>query len=295
MVSERHVDRVQATAPPPALAAIPSVTLIAPSGQQALLGMRDLFEFRGLLYFLMWRDIKVRYKQTALGVLWAVIQPLAQMVVFSIFFGQLGKLSQQSSVPYPLLTLCALIPWQFFATAVGQASNSLVANERLLTKVFFPRLIVPLAAVFGALFDFAISLVLLLFGMAYFGAVPSLRVLALPGFLLVAIVTALAVGLWLSALNVKYRDVRYAIPFVLQIWMFVSPVAYPASIVPPVWRTLYGLNPLAGVVEGFRWSLLGGEPPTPSLMGISFLMTMVLLVTGMAYFRRLEQTFADIV
>ncbi len=273
----------------------PAVAELAPPGQRPWLNLGEIGEFSGLLYFLIWRDVKVRYKQTALGVLWAVIQPLATMVVFSVFFGSLGKLNQQSKIPYPLLTLCALLPWQFFANAIGAASASLVANERLLTKVYFPRIIIPLAAVLGSLFDFAISFGLLLLAMLYFGAAPNLAVILLPAFLLVAITASLAVGLWLSALNVKYRDVRYAVPFVMQVWMFVSPVAYPIDIVPERWRALYGLNPMAGVIDGFRWALLGGDQPAFVLVAISFAASLVLLVSGLWYFKSVEETFADVV
>jgi len=254
----------------------------------------ELWEYRELLYFLTWRDIKVRYKQTALGAAWAVIQPFFTMVVFSVFFGRLAKVPSDG-LPYPIFAYCALLPWQLFAYALTEASNSLITNKQLITKVYFPRLVVPISTVMVGLIDFAIAFVILGGMMLYYGVVPTLAVLALPLFLLLAIATALSVGLWLAALNVKYRDVRYTIPFLTQFWLFATPVAYPSSLIPEPWRALYGLNPMAGVVEGFRWILLGkAEGPGPLLV-VSTLVVMAMLIGGLIYFQQVESTFADLV
>jgi lipopolysaccharide transport system permease protein len=267
---------------------------IGPASGWTSIGLRELWEYRELLYFLTWRDIKVRYKQTALGAAWAIIQPFLMMVVFSLFFGRLAKVPSDG-IPYPIFTFCALLPWQLFAHALTESSNSLVANERLITKVYFPRLVVPIAAVVGGLVDFAVAFVILLGMMLYYGIVPTWAIVTLPGFLLLAILTALGVGLWLSALNVQYRDVRYTINFLIQFWLFATPVVYSSSIVPARWRPLYGLNPMAGVVEGFRWALLGKSNPPGALLGVSIAMVVLILIGGLYYFRRMEQQFADIV
>lgn len=272
---------------------LPILKIRPPEGW-ASLGLSELWEYRELLYFLTWRDIKVRYKQTALGAAWAVIQPLFMMVVFSLFFGRLGGIPSDG-LPYPIFAFCALLPWQLFAHALSESSNSLVANERLITKVYFPRLIVPISAVLGGLVDFVIVFVILLGMMAYFGITPTVMIVTLPLFLLLAVMTALGVGLWLSALNVQYRDVRYTTNFLTQFWLFVTPVAYPSSIVPERWRWVYGLNPMAGVVEGFRWALLGKTEGPGALLGVSVASVLLILVGGLYYFRRMEQTFADIV
>lgn len=267
---------------------------IRPSGRWMSVGLRELWEYRELLYFLIWRDVKVRYKQTALGAAWAILQPLMMMVVFSLFFGYLAGLPSDG-IPYPIFTFCALLPWQLFAHALTESSNSLVANERLITKVYFPRLVVPIAAVLGGLVDFAIAFVILLLMMLYYGVVPTWAIVTLPGFILLAIITALGVGLWLSALNVQYRDVRHTMGFLIQFWLFVTPVAYSSSLVPERWRPLYGLNPMVGVVEGFRWALLGKSEPPGALLGVSVAVVVLLLVGGLYYFRRMEQEFADVV
>ncbi len=267
---------------------------IEPPRGWASIGLRELWEYRELLYFLTWRDIKVRYKQTALGAAWAIIQPLFMMLVFSLFFGRLAKVPSDG-VPYPIFTFCALLPWQLFAHALTESSNSLVGNQNLITKVYFPRLVVPIAAVLGGLVDFLVAFVLLLLMMLYYGIVPGWTIVTLPAFLLLAVMTALGVGLWLSALNVKYRDVRYTIAFIVQFWLFATPVAYPSSIVPPKWRALYGLNPMAGVVEGFRWALLGKQHAPGAMLWVSVAVVLVILVGGLFYFRRMEDTFADIV
>ena len=236
----------------------------------------------------------MRYKQTALGAAWAVIQPLFMMLVFSLFFGRLAGVPSDG-VPYPVFTFCALLPWQLFAHALTESSNSLVGNQNLITKVYFPRLVVPMSAVLGGLVDFAIAFVILLGILAFYGLVPGWQILALPAFVLLAVMTALAVGLWLSALNVQYRDVRYTINFLVQFWLFATPVAYPSSIIPAQWRVVYGLNPMVGVVEGFRWSLLG-KPQSPGVVVlVSTIVVVALLVGGLYHFRRMEQQFADVV
>ena len=270
------------------------VLILRPSTGFLRLHLRDLWEYRELLYFLVWRDIKVRYKQTALGAAWAILQPVMTMVVFSIFFGRLAKVPSDG-VPYPIFAYCALLPWQLFAFALTESSNSLVASQNLITKVYFPRLVIPISSVLAGLVDFAIAFVILLVMMAYYGIMPTAAVALLPLFLLLAVMTALAVGLWSSALNVKYRDVRYTIPFLTQFWMFATPVAYPASLIPERWRPLYGLNPMAGVVEGFRWALLGKEHAPGPLLWVSVAAVVVLLIGGLRYFKKTESTFADIV
>jgi len=257
-------------------------------------GLKELWEYPELLYFLTWRDIKVRYKQTVLGAAWAIIQPFFMMVVFSLFFGYLAKVPSDG-IPYPIFAYCALLPWQLFAHALTESSNSLVANERLITKVYFPRLVVPISAVLGGLLDFAIAFVILLLMMAYYGVRPTWAIVTLPAFLLLAMLTALGVGLWLSALNVKYRDVRYTISFLIQFWLFATPVAYSSSLVPARWRALYGLNPMAGVVEGFRWALLGKSEGPGALLAVSVAVVILILIGGLYYFRRMEAEFADVV
>jgi lipopolysaccharide transport system permease protein len=270
------------------------ITLIRPSTGWVPLRLRELWEYRELLYFLTWRDIKVRYKQTALGAAWAVIQPFFTMVVFSIFFGRLARVPSDGA-PYPVFAYAALVPWTYFATALTQSANSLVDHARLITKVYFPRLLVPAAAVLAGLVDFAIAFVVLLGMLLYYGVPITGRILTIPLFLLLASVTALGGGLWLSALNVRYRDVRYAIPFLIQFWLFASPVAYPASLVPAKWRPLFGLNPMTGVVEGFRWALLGRADAPDRLVAVSALTVITVLLGGLFYFRRVEKGFADVV
>ncbi|MBM4423654.1 MAG: ABC transporter permease [Chloroflexi bacterium] len=268
--------------------------VIEPSKGWVPIRLREIWEYRELLYFLVWRDVKVRYKQTVLGAAWAIIQPFFTMVVFSIFFGRLAKMPSDG-IPYPIFTYCALLPWQLFAYSLNQSSNSLVANQGLITKVYFPRLIVPASSVLAGLVDFAIAFVILIGMMLFYGIRPTLAILALPLFVLVAIATALGVGLWLSALNVQYRDVAYTIPFLTQFWLFATPIAYPTSIVPAALRPLYGLNPMAGVVEGFRWALLGTANLSWPLLGVSVSVVALLLVGGLFYFRRMEKSYADVV
>jgi lipopolysaccharide transport system permease protein len=273
----------------------PAVHLrIKPGTGWRAINLAEIWRYRELLFFLTWRDIKLRYKQTALGVAWAVLQPLATMAVFAVFFGKLANMPSDGK-PYALFVLASLLPWQLFAFALTQSSNSLVAEQRIITKVYFPRLIVPIASVLSGLVDFAVALGLVILGMLVFGVVPTAAILALPLFVAFAILTALAVGLWLSALNVQYRDVRYTIPFLTQFWMFASPVAYPTSIVPEKYRVLYGLNPMAGVIEGTRWSLLGTDAPAWGLVAVSAAVVGLLLAGGLFYFKRMEKTFADVV
>jgi homopolymeric O-antigen transport system permease protein len=290
-------DQAQASPTWPATGYQPSsgsIVTIEPASGWAAVQLRELWEYRELLYFLVWRDIKVRYKQTVLGAAWAILQPLLTMVVFSIFFGRLAKIPSDG-LPYPIFAYTALLPWQLFAHALTESSNSLVSNQNLITKVYFPRLVVPIAAVLAGLADFAIAFVVLLGLMFYYGIAPTAAALTLPLFVLLAIATALAVGLWLSALNVQYRDVRYTIPFLTQFWLFATPVAYPSSLVPAPWRALYGLNPMAGVVEGFRWALIGKTAAPGPLLAVSVVTVAALLIGGLMYFQRMESTFADIV
>ncbi len=276
-----------------AVESAPAVRIRPPRGW-ARLDLRELWAYRELIFFLIWRNVKVRYKQTALGAAWVVIQPFGTMVVFSVFFGRLARIPSEG-IPYPVFAYAALVPWTYFANVLMQAGNSIVDHERIITKVYFPRLCLPLAAVLGGLLDFAIAFGVLVVLMAGYGIVPTPAVWTLPLFVLLAAATALAAGLWLAALNVRYRDVRYTIPFLIQFWLFTSPVAYPSSLVPERWRALYGLNPMAGVVEGFRWALLGKEQAPGPLLAASVLSVLVLLLGGLYYFRRLETEFADVV
>jgi len=270
------------------------LVVFEPSKGWRSLELKELWKYRELLYFLTWRDVKVRYKQTTLGVAWTVIQPLMTMVIFSLIFGQLAKLPSED-VPYPIFSYAALLPWQLFSGALTRAGTSLVGNANLLTKVYFPRLIIPLSAITAGLVDFAISFLVLLGLMFYYAIVPTWTMLLLPFLVLFAVLTALGVGLWLSALNVQYRDVQHMIPFLVQFWMFASPVAYSAGLIPKrLWRIVYGLNPMAGVIHGFRWVLLNSKPPD-ELMIVSVIMVVMLLISGLFYFKRMEKMFADIV
>lgn len=258
------------------------------------LQLKELWAYRELLYFLIWRDVKVRYKQTVLGVAWAIIQPVFTMVVFSLFFGRLAKMPSDG-IPYPLFSYAALVPWTFFAQGLTLASNSLVGSANLIKKVYFPRLSVPIAAVTSGLIDFSIAFIVLLGMMLYYGIVPTINVSWLPFLLLLTLMTSLGVSLWLSALNVQFRDVRYILPFLTQLWLFATPIAYPSSLLSEPWRTLYSLNPMVGVVEGFRWALLGAKTAPGPMLIVSTLAALALLVGGAFYFRRLEKTFADVV
>ncbi len=257
------------------------------------LDLRSLWDHRELLYFLVWRELKVRYKQTALGAVWALLQPLLTMLIFTLIFGRLAKMPSDS-IPYPVFAFSALVPWTFFANGLSQSSASLVNSSNLITKVYFPRLAIPVASVLSGLGDFAIAFAFLLLMMIFYKVPVSWRAVYVPLFLTLAIVTTLAVGMWLSAMNVKYRDVRHTVPFLTQFWMFATPIVYPVSLIKGPWRTVYGLNPMVGVVEGFRWSLLGGTMPGPELI-TSVVTALVLFVSGAYYFRRMESSFADLV
>jgi len=275
------------------LAAVP-FRRIEPSRGWRALNIRELWQYGELLYFLAWRDIKIRYKQTALGAAWAVIQPVMTMAVFSLFFGKLANMPSDG-IPYPLFAFTALVPWTYFANGLTESSNSLVSSSNLIKKVYFPRLVVPIAAVISGGVDFIIAFVVLLGMMLFYGMYPTVNVVWLPLLALLTFVTALGIGLWLSALNVQYRDVRYTIPFLTQLWLFATPIAYPSSLLSEPWRTLFALNPMVGVVEGFRWALLGTtEAPSP-MIAVSTLATLLLLVGGAFYFRRMEKTFADVI
>ena len=258
------------------------------------LNLRDLWEYRELLYFLAWRDIKVRYKQTVLGASWAILQPFFTMVVFSLFFGRLAGIPSED-LPYPIFSYAALVPWQFFANGLTSSSNSLVASANLIQKVYFPRLVIPIAAVGSGIVDFGLAFLVLLGMMAFYGIVPTVNVLWLPLLLLLALVTSLGAGLWLTAMNVQFRDVRYAVPFLVNAWMFATPIAYPSSLLDEPWRTVYGVNPMAGVVEGFRWALLGTDTQPGSMILVSAVVAVALLISGAYYFRRMEKSFADVV
>jgi homopolymeric O-antigen transport system permease protein len=258
------------------------------------LDLGELVAYRELLYFFVWKDVKVRYKQTLLGAAWAIIQPLFTMLAFTLFFGRLGKMPSEG-LPYPVFYFAALVPWTYFANAVTQATNTMIENQRVVTKVYFPRLALPLSAVLSALVDFAIAFVVLVGMMLFYRQPLTATVLLLPLFLLLAVATAFAVGLWLSALNARYRDVRYAVPFLVQFWLFASPVAYPSSLVPASWRWLYGLNPMAGTIDGFRWALTGRGAPSPLLLAASALGVLAILAGGLVYFQRVEGTLADVV
>ena len=270
------------------------VIRIAPSKGWVALQLKELWAYRELLYFMIWRDVKVRYKQTALGAAWAIIQPVFTMIVFSLFFGRLGKIPSDG-IPYPIFCYAALVPWTFFSQGLSQASNSLVGSGNLIKKVYFPRLSLPISAVTCGLIDFALAFIVLLGMMLYYGILPTVNVIWLPLLILLTLITSLGVSLWLSALNVQFRDVRHALPFLTQLWLFATPIAYPSSMLSEPWRTLYSINPMAGVVEGFRWALLGTETAPGPMMIVSTLTALALLVSGTFYFRRLEKTFADVV
>jgi lipopolysaccharide transport system permease protein len=270
------------------------VLRIAPPRGWLDIDFKELWEARELIYFFVWRDIKVRYKQTAIGAAWAVIQPFMTMVVFSLFFGKLAKMDSHG-LPYPIFYYSALLPWMYFAGALQSATAVVVEQQHVITKVYFPRLVLPLSSVVAGLLDFSISFVVFLGMMAYFRIMPGLSILLFPFFLLLAVLTALGVGLWLSALNAIYRDVRYVIPFLVQFWLFASPVAYPSTLVPARWRWLYGLNPMAGVIEGFRWALTGHGQPPNIMLAVSTGMVLLLVVGGLAFFHRMEGTIADVV
>jgi lipopolysaccharide transport system permease protein len=270
------------------------VIVVQPSGGLFHLDLGAIWQYRELLYFLIWRDVKVRYKQTVIGAAWAILQPLMTMVIFTVIFGKLAKMPSDG-FPYPIFAYTALLPWTYFAQAIGRSGESLVRSANLIRKVYFPRLIVPISAALAPLVDFSIAFIVLVGMMVWFGAAPTWGILALPLFLLLALMTALSASLFLSALHVKYRDVGHTIPFLVQLWMYASPVAYPVSLVPENWRLLYSLNPLVGVIEGFRWALLGHESPDFGVIAASTVMVVALLLGGTVYFKQMERTFADVV
>jgi lipopolysaccharide transport system permease protein len=273
----------------------PTTVYIKPAKGFAALNLRDLWTYRELIYFMIWRDVKVRYKQTILGAAWAVIQPVLTMLVFNfIFNGGITKVATDSNIPYPIFSYTALLPWGLFTAALNNASRSLISNQNMITKIYFPRLVLPLASVLGGLVDFAIAAVILVGMMFYFKVVPDITTLwTLPFFLLLSIITALGVALWLSAINVQYRDVNYVLPFLTQFWLFITPVAYSAKVITGKWQLVYSLNPMAGVVNGFRWSLLGANTGPGPQMWISVAVSLIVLVSGLFYFRNMEKTFAD--
>jgi lipopolysaccharide transport system permease protein len=271
----------------------PATIYIKPSTGLAALNLRDLWNYRELVFFMIWRDIKVRYKQTMLGATWAIIQPLMTMIVFNFLFGKVAKVPTDG-IPYPIFSFTALLPWGLFTTALNQASRSLTSNHNMITKIYFPRLVLPVASVLAGLVDFAIAFVILIGLMIYYRVTPAWGALwALPLFILLAIVTALGVALWLSAINVKYRDVNYALPFITQFWLFITPVAYSAKVISDKWQIAYSLNPMAGVVNGFRWALLGAGNGPDAALWVSAAISVILLFSGLVYFRNMERTFAD--
>ena len=270
------------------------VVLIQPRRGWLSFDLKAVYRYRELLYFLVWRDVLVRYKQAAIGVAWVVLQPLLTMVVFTIIFGQFAKLPSDG-LPYPIFSFTALLPWNYFAQAISRSGISLVSNANLISKIYFPRLIVPISGALGPLVDFAISFIILLGMMVWYGIAPTWGVLALPFLTLLAVVTAVAVSLYLSALNVKYRDIGHAIPFLVQFWLYASPVVYSVNIIPQKWRLLYSLNPMVGVIEGYRWALLGKERPDYGVMAVGVVVASVLLLGGLVYFKRTERFFADII
>lgn len=270
------------------------VIVIQPSKSLFHLDLRSVWQYRELLYFLVWREVKVRYKQTAIGAAWAIFQPLMTMLIFTVVFGNFAQIPSDG-LPYPIFAYTALLPWTYFSQALSRSGTSLVGNANLITKVYFPRLIIPLAGVTAPAVDFLISLVILLGMMLWYGITPTWGVLALPLFLTLALFTALAVSLWLAPLNVKFHDVGHTLPFIVQFWMYASPVAYPVSLVPEKWRLLYSLNPMAGVIEGFRWALLGKQSPDFAVIAVSTSVVLVLLFGGIVYFKKMERTFADVV
>ncbi len=291
---------MRATSPTRVLIGFPSLraigqapVVVEPRKGLLALDLQGLWQYRELLYFLAWRDVKVRYKQTAIGAGWAIFQPLVTMVIFTVIFGNFAKIPSDG-LPYPIFAFTALLPWNVFASALTRSSGSLVSEAHLISKVYFPRLIIPLAATVSGVLDFVIAFSILVGMMIWFGIAPTWGVLALPVFLLLALVTAVALGLWFAALNIRYRDVGHAIPFFTQLCMYASPVVYPVSLVPDRWRLLYSLNPMAGVIEGFRWALLGKEGPDFRVMAVSAAVVLAVLFGGILYFRQTERTFADV-
>lgn len=264
---------------------------IRPSRGFRFLNFNDLWEYRELLYFFIWREIKVRYKQTVIGFAWAIIQPLLMMVLFTLFFGKLAKIPSEG-IPYAIFSYTALLPWTLFSESILRSTNSLIQDANLVRKIYFPRILAPVSGTLSPVVDFAIAFVILIGMMFCYGYYPTLKMLYLPLFILLALATALGVGLWLSAINIKYRDVRYVTPFLVQLWLFASPVVYSSKLIPQRFQAIYGLNPMAGVIEGFRWVLLGTSPPN-SLIAVSVIVTAVMLISGIFYFQRTERSFAD--
>lgn len=266
---------------------------IKPSNDWSFPDLKEIWEYRGLLYFFVWRDIKLRYKQTVLGASWAIIQPFLTMVVFSIFLGKLLKIPSEG-IPYPIFVFSALVPWNHFTNVLTQSSNSLVAHRNIITKVYFPRLVIPFASALSGLLDFAIAFIVLLGMMMFYGIQPSSTILLLPFLILLSMATAIGVGLWLSALNVVYRDIRYAIPFCIQFWMFATPIAYSSSLVPDAWKLLYYINPMVGVIDGFRWILFGKGGDLGIIFMVSTFIVLLVFTTGLLYFKHMERMFADV-
>jgi lipopolysaccharide transport system permease protein len=269
------------------------ITIIRPMSGWIPIDLKELWAYRELIYTFASRDIKVRYKQTALGAGWAIIQPLFTMVIFTIIFGAFAKIPSEG-IPYPLFSYAALLPWTLFAEGIGRSTSSMITNSNMMTKVYFPRLVMPISGILSPVVDFAVAFIILIGMMLYYGFVPTINIVWLPAFIMLALATSLGVGLWLSALNVQYRDFQYTVPFIIQLWLYSSPVVYASSLVPEKYRLIYGLNPMAGVIEGFRWALLGTEPPS-SMIFVSVLMVVLILISGAYYFKRMEKTFADVV
>jgi lipopolysaccharide transport system permease protein len=269
-------------------------TVIKPPSRFPGISFREIYEYRDLLYFLVWRDIKVRYKQTVIGVAWVILQPIVSMMVFAILFGKIARLPSEG-IPYAVFTYSALLPWQLFSYTLTQSSQSLVSDEKLITKIYFPRILIPMAPIFSGLFDFLISWIVFIPILLFYRIIPGATLIYLPFFILLTVLTSLGVGLWLTALNVRFRDVRYAIPFFTQVWFYLTPVAYSATLIPESWHWLYRLNPMVGIVQGFRWTLLETTAPTFSMLAVSMLVTVVFLLIGMLYFQRVEGEFADII
>lgn len=272
---------------------IPNI-IVEPNTRSFRVGLRDIWQYRELLYFLVWRDVKVRYKQTVIGAMWAILQPLITMVIFTVIFGKFAKMPSDN-LPYPVFAYTALLPWTYFAQALGKSGASLVSDANLITKVYFPRLMMPLAATLAPVVDFSLSFIILLGLMAWYGIMVTWWIFILPLFMILAFITALAVGLWLAPINVRYRDVAYTLPFLTQIWMYASPVVYPVSIVPEGWRLFYSLNPMVGVIEGFRWVLLGKESPDLAVIMVSGSVVLIMLLFGIIFFKRMEPKFADVI
>lgn len=271
-----------------------NVVRIEPSKGWVSLNIKEIWQYRELLFFLAWRDVKVKYKQTIMGATWAIIQPFFTMVVFSLFFGKLAKIPSDG-VPYPIFSFAALVPWTYFSNSLNQSTNSIVGSANLIKRVYFPRLILPISNVLPGLLDFAIAFAVLIIMMIYFNIYPTWKVVFLPFLLILALVTALGVGLWFTSMNVKFRDVRYIVPFLTQFWLFATPIAYPSTLLSEPWRTIYGINPMVGVVEGFRWALIGTDTKPGFIIIVSSLISITIFLTGIYYFRKTEKNFADIV